>query len=186
MYDDCEDGEDESHCNLLEIDEDTYKSQVAPRRSTKGVPWDVYVGVDIVAFPLIEAIEQKLTVVFHLTMRWNDNRLNYMNLKLGRQRNPLSPEVLEALWVPRLGLLNGLSDFLTIVTEDEAKLYRGYVWRRGKPVPNGLEASIESKNIDAVANSAFASLCTHRRGLPREQEPDRGQEGVLPGVHLRL
>ena len=68
-YDDCDEAEDEQNCLTLEIDEE-YKSQVAPRHVQKGVPWPVYVGLEIVAFPEILAIEQRISAVFYLTLRW--------------------------------------------------------------------------------------------------------------------
>lgn len=68
-YPDCEGGEDELNCQTLEIG-DEYKSQVAPRHVQKGVPWPVYLTVQIVAFPEILAIEQRISVDFHLTLRW--------------------------------------------------------------------------------------------------------------------
>ncbi len=76
-----------------------------------------------------------------------DPRLSFQNLKEGKFENPLSPEVTQNLWVPRLGLLNGLSEFQTIVTEEDAEIYRGYVWRRSKPNSNSLEDSIESNYL---------------------------------------
>ena len=57
------------NCLTLEID-DEYKSQVAPRHVQKGVPWPIYIGIEVVSFPQILAIEQRLSVDFHLTLRW--------------------------------------------------------------------------------------------------------------------
>lgn len=53
-----------------------------------------------------------------------------------------------SLWVPRLGLLNGLSEFQTIVIEDDAPLYRGYVWRRSNSKPNGIDNPVEGDLIE--------------------------------------
>lgn len=69
--------------------------------------------------------------------------MRYNNLKKGREENPLNSLLLNELWIPRLGLLNGLSEFHTVVTEDDAKYFRGYVWRRKKPNITGLEAAVE-------------------------------------------
>lgn len=49
--------------------DDRYKNEVAPRKE-KGVPWPIYFGVDIVSFPEIIAIEQRIKVNFYLTLRW--------------------------------------------------------------------------------------------------------------------
>lgn len=55
----------------MEIDEDgDYKNEVAPRHIQKGVPWPVYFGIEIVSFPEIMAIEQRIKVNFYLTLRW--------------------------------------------------------------------------------------------------------------------
>jgi hypothetical protein len=68
-FSDCDSGIDEEQCQVLEVPEE-YKSQVAPRHNQKGVPWPVYIDFDIVSFPQILAIEQKISVDFHLSMRW--------------------------------------------------------------------------------------------------------------------
>ncbi|TRY72284.1 hypothetical protein TCAL_08599 [Tigriopus californicus] len=144
LYEDCENEEDEENCDFLEIN-DNYKGQVAPRHIQKGVPWPVYVEVEVVSFPEIQALEQKISVDFHLSLRWYDPRLEYRNLKPGKQENPISSESIVSLWVPRLGLLNGLSEFQTIVIEDDAPLYRGYVWRRSNSKPNGIDNPVEDE-----------------------------------------
>ena len=84
--------------------------------------------------------------MYRLTSLRYDPRLTFRNLKIGKKSNPLSPDNTQNLWVPRLGLLNGLSEFQTIVTEDEAEFYQGYVWRRSQPEPNGLDMAVEGKN----------------------------------------
>ena len=153
IYEDCEDGEDEEDCEFLKLDEiDGYKSAIAPRHIKKGTPWPIYVGVEIVSFPQIIAIEQRLIVDFHLSMRWYDPRLDYHNLKRGKESNPLAAELLSELWIPRLTLLNGLSEFLTIVTEDDAKFYRGAVWRRHKPEVTDIENAIEDELFTGTKN----------------------------------
>ena len=83
--------------------------------------------------------------LFLLKIHRYDPRLTFHNLKIGKKENPLSPDNTQNLWVPRLGLLNGLSEFQTIVTEDEAEIYRAYVWRRSQPDANGLEMSVEGE-----------------------------------------
>ncbi len=112
IYHDCDDGEDEEDCDQLTLD-DSYKQQVsqcyesffrpgfkhvrtdlilwqvAPRHIQKGVPWPVYVGVDIVSFPQIIAIEQKLSVDFYLTLRWYRARYAHHASTRYNQRSPL-------------------------------------------------------------------------------------------------
>ncbi len=73
-----------------------------------------------------------------------DPRLSFSNLKEGKWDNPLSSATSTELWVPRLGLLNGLSEFLTIVSEDEADKYKGYVWKKSSPEANSRAESTES------------------------------------------
>ena len=104
IYHDCEDGEDEEGCVLLELSDD-YKSQVAPRHLQKGVPWPIYLSVEIVSFPEILAVDQRVRVVFILSLRWYDSRLEFQNLKKGKFENPLDPATIGELWIPRLGLL---------------------------------------------------------------------------------
>lgn len=74
-----------------------------------------------------------------------DPRLNFRNLKPGRQDNPLDPATIGELWIPRIGLLNGLDEFQTVATEEDAELYRAYAWRRSKPEVSGIDEAVEGR-----------------------------------------
>ncbi len=91
IYEDCDDGEDEEGCAALELGDD-YSEAIAPRHTQKGIPWPVYIGVEVVSFSQIAAIEQKIAVDFYLTLRWQDPRLEFKNLRDGKFDNPIPPE----------------------------------------------------------------------------------------------
>lgn len=72
-----------------------------------------------------------------------DVRLTFRNLKEGKLDNPIPASTIDSLWIPRLSLLNGLDEFQTVVTEEDAEFFRGYIWRRNRGFPNSLEHSAE-------------------------------------------
>lgn len=57
--------------------------------------------------------------------------------------NPINAATIDQLWIPRLSLLNGLDEFQTVVTEEDAEFFRAYVWRRSGVKFNSIDSAVE-------------------------------------------
>jgi len=85
----------------------------------------------------------KIAVNFFLQLRWKEPRINLLNLREGTLLNPLSEAETLEIWTPRVGQTNGLSEFVSKVTEDEVSLFLAHVRRRGKPAAPDVTESRE-------------------------------------------
>ena len=110
---DCNDKTDEQNCKYLRLGSD-YAQELVPRDKS-GSPTVVYMNISILALPSIEVMNLKFTVDFYLNLRWNDFRINFLDLNTNTILNSLSLKDLDSIWVPKLGFTNALGPYQTIV-----------------------------------------------------------------------
>ena len=76
LSNDCEDRSDEAYCDNIELPEG-YRETLAPRKRV-GNP--MMINVTISTFTDISTTHLKFAANFLLTLRWYDNRINFVNL----------------------------------------------------------------------------------------------------------
>ena len=96
---DCEDGSDEKKCNLVKIPE-SYDKMISPMVSDEtDQPVFMSTRVDIYSIDLINTLEMLIGITFHLSVKWSDSRLDFLNLD-SRGYNLISIEASNKLWLP--------------------------------------------------------------------------------------
>ena len=101
---DCNDRSDELNCQSIIFDE-TYSYNLPPlsleaRHNKKKIP--VHIDMNILSVLELNKINSWMKLQLQLDVKWIDPRLKFANLKTEEQRNILSSEQKEKLWVPLL------------------------------------------------------------------------------------
>merc|ERR1719370_2509788 len=99
---DCDDGSDESECQLLVL-KDGYNKMVPPiEMAPDRTMIPVTVDVSIVLLKIVEIEEENHAIEFQyeIIMKWRDNRLEYHNLKRDTSLNALPEADFKKLWLP--------------------------------------------------------------------------------------
>ena len=98
---DCQDGSDESSCDII-IFEDFYNHEVpAPADKTLGTGKSkIYIGVKILKILAINEVDSTISLQFQLDMKWKDSRLTFKNLKEESHYNALSSKMSSEIWCP--------------------------------------------------------------------------------------
>lgn len=141
---DCPDSSDEKDCGVLKVPDD-YRSQIFPITAT-GEPLLVTVNVTILAFPEVNTLELSYTVDFILLMQWNDNRLQFYNLREQYDLNSLSNSVQKQIWAPALSFPNARQAEGTVV--DDLALTR--ILKNGDPLPDDTSLAVEALIYEGV------------------------------------
>ncbi|XP_023336040.1 uncharacterized protein LOC111707216 [Eurytemora carolleeae] len=136
---DCPDRTDEENCDLLLIPEE-YRGEKFPVQQSRE-PIKLYVNISIIAFPEVNTLELNYLVDFVLSMRWNDPRLNYRNLKQLYDLNALPMNIMEKMWTPQLGFPNGLQAEGTVLDSGTTM----FIIKLGSSLPDDLSMAREAK-----------------------------------------
>ena len=135
---DCFDGSDEDRCEIVLIDQSSYRRQHPPLNvHGNHEPLEVEISFDL--FMLSEFVEVTFSykAKFLLTVKWYDHRLKFANLKDSMFKNLIGSPEKETLWIPPLIFNN--SERNTMVTMDREP---------GDPVANIM--------IEKRGNASFA------------------------------
>ena len=76
----CEDKSDEYNCKYLKFGNNYNKGILPIDVEAAGEPLTVYINVSVLAFPEIDTMNLKFTADFYLNLRWNDVRLDLLDL----------------------------------------------------------------------------------------------------------
>ena len=101
---DCDDKSDELNCQSIRFDA-TYTNNLPPitleaKRNGKKIP--VHIEMHILSVLKLNEINSRMKLQLELHVKWIDPRLKFANLKEGEQKNMLSSEQKQKLWVPSL------------------------------------------------------------------------------------
>jgi hypothetical protein len=132
---DCKDKSDELNCQSIRFDA-TYTNNQPPlsleaKFNKKKLP--VHIEINILSVLELNEINSWMKLQLKLQMKWIDPRLKFANLKVGEQRNILSPEQKQKLWVPSLIFANnkekmkavfGSNSIGNIILTEKAKFYQ--------------------------------------------------------------
>ena len=94
---DCDDKSDESNCNLLKLDENSFLTLHPPMQEKK---LNIEISIDLLSIFNIDEINMKFHCKLRLTMKWRDSRLTFVNLM--EKGNILSLDNIASIWIPIL------------------------------------------------------------------------------------
>ena len=94
---DCDDKSDESNCNLLKLDENSFLTLHPPMQEKK---LNIEISIDLLSIFNIDEINMKFHCKLRLTMKWRDSRLTFVNLM--DKGNILSSNNIASIWIPIL------------------------------------------------------------------------------------
>ena len=102
---DCKDQTDEKNCRKIKIKDD-YAKEIFPIETNE--PFIVYINISINSLPDISTTDGKFTVDFFLNLRWQDLRLDLLDLNQDFVMNTMSQQELDEIWQPKLVFPNAL------------------------------------------------------------------------------
>ena len=132
---DCNDKSDELNCQLIRFDA-TYSKNQPPlslnaKRNKKKL--SVHIKMNKMSVLGLNEINSLMKLQLELQVKWMDPRMKFANLKAGEQRNVLSSEQKQKLWVPSLIFANnkkkmkaafGTDSFGNIILNENAKYHQ--------------------------------------------------------------
>ena len=136
---DCPDKSDEKDCQQLVLPSD-YRGEKFPILDTRE-PLGVYVNISVLSFPDIDTLQSTYLVDFIISMRWNDPRLTFKNLKQIYYLNAIPFYVVEKMWVPEMSMPNALQAEGTIVDNGASLM----ILKDGRSLPDDLSIAREGK-----------------------------------------
>ena len=96
----CRDGSDEDNCNVVVLSK-SYNKNVPPitRKNEKA---NVSISLDILKLVDIKEEDYSIEIQFSITLKWNDTRVIYHNLKEEKALNALGNEDIRRVWLPEV------------------------------------------------------------------------------------
>ncbi|ROT78797.1 putative glycine receptor subunit alpha-4 isoform X3 [Penaeus vannamei] len=162
---DCADQSDESRCSIVDLPEG-YHIAIPPPAAAGNQTLPIFFTVNIIAFPTI--VTQDLTFVasMQLKLRWQDTRLNFLNLHDDRTLNLLSEEAVASVWTPRVFFRNARGNIFTNL--ERGSRVEGIRQGEARPGPPsrpeevniypGYESSLEMSQLYSVTYSCDFEL----------------------------
>jgi len=136
---DCPDRSDEKDCDLLTVPDD-YRGEKFPIQNSRE-PIGLFINVSVIAFPEVNTLDLNYLVDFVLSMRWNDPRLKFLNLKELYDLNALPMDTMQKMWTPQLSFPNALQAEGTVIDSGSSM----FVIKIGQRAPDDLSVAREAK-----------------------------------------
>ncbi|KAK7022743.1 hypothetical protein SK128_021286 [Halocaridina rubra] len=114
---DCLDNSDEQACTLVAMPTG-YQRHLPPRSSSgedESLPVIIFVNIESIT---VRTMDMTMEVSYEITLTWEDNRLQYLNLKWNSTLNVLPIETMKSLWTPKVRFVNSNDNHHTIVDDD--------------------------------------------------------------------
>ena len=108
----CDDNEDESNCNLLEI-EQSYNKYKAPTISSfkNGevtlMKTQINASVRVLSVLDVDQDDASFTVLFNLNLKWNDPHVKFFYLKGKKEQNHITKILSKKIWMPSIKFFLG-------------------------------------------------------------------------------
>ena len=99
---DCRDESDERKCKLV-VFKEGYNKNIPPikKAANGGVsPANVYISITLMKVVEIEETDHSIHLQFQISLTWNENRVQYQNLKTETSLNSLTDDDIMTLWLP--------------------------------------------------------------------------------------
>ena len=94
----CRDKSDERNCQILLL-EDGYNKNIPPISGEHNRA-DVGISITLMKVVEIEEVDHSIHLQFQISLQWNENRVQYQNLKKETSLNALTNEDIKTIWLP--------------------------------------------------------------------------------------
>lgn len=114
---DCKDNTDELECQMVNYPQD-YQHHLPPRSSDSR---DESLGIRLhvrIESLTVDTLEMSMNVYYEVTMKWEDSRLQFLNLKKKQTLNILPFADVLQLWTPTVGFVNTNNNEHTVVDKE--------------------------------------------------------------------
>ena len=130
----CIDGSDEYRCKKINIPNGRYRNQHQPMNAHKNRQLEVGISFDLSMLSAFSEVSFNYQAKFLLTVKWNDHRLQFADLKDVMFKNVIGSPEKETLWIPPLILNNSEKNtMVTLDREPGEPVANIFVEKRGKP-----------------------------------------------------
>ena len=136
LEEDCSDGTDEIYCDNIDFSSG-YRTSLAPR-TDGGVK--LFVNVSVSTFPTISTEELQFIANFELSLRWEDQRLKYKNLRNITNLNKIEQRDIDRMWKPSVDFKNAVEPKTTEV-DDKTSMF---IHKEHDPRAGSLRREIEA------------------------------------------
>ena len=144
---DCSDGSDEDHCELLEVDEKSYRKTFPPYpRSHKT---EVRLALDIYSISNIDELSNTFKGDLDIELKWIDHRIIFKNL--AKNGNFLNEFWRDKIWLPSLYFSNTIDD----VFISKGNLYNVEILRQSEPDQNTVSRINEENHFSGEENELY-------------------------------
>ena len=109
---DCDDLSDEKDCSLISIPKG-YRINIPPPPLKPNSPLEIGFNLIINAFPAIKTQDLTFEALLDLHLTWQDTRIDFLNLKIHRSLNNLSPDNIVSVWSPVVFFSNAMGNLFT-------------------------------------------------------------------------
>lgn len=125
----CKDQTDEEDCDIVDLPQGYLKHVPPINFKNENLPLPINITVTIVRF--VNVIDYKHTVELEIavTVKWQDSRLTFNNLKKQSVRNALEEREMDKLWKPHFHFTNVQDGKISTIGE------RTEIERRSEPLP---------------------------------------------------
>lgn len=137
---DCPDQSDEVECSLVDLPTG-YANFIPPPPVTDPDPLPILFMIDLIAFPSIVTQELLYDTTLLLSLRWQDTRLQFLNLKDDRSLNLMAGEAIKSIWTPRIFFRNAHGNIFTNLDQGA----RVEIIREGPSMPGPPSLTKESE-----------------------------------------
>ena len=135
----CEDRTDELNCAGIKTGNGYKKGKIPV--SVTDEPTVIYINVSILAFPSISTKDVRFSSDYYLNLRWYDERLDLWDLNHDFYKNSLNMEELNALWKPKLAIVNTFSELYSLQPS------QGSLIRESVPLSEDMSLATEGNNM---------------------------------------
>ena len=151
----CRDGSDEDNCNVVVLSK-SYNKNVPPitRKNEKA---NVSISLDILKLVDIKEEDYSIEIQFSITLKWNDTRVIYHNLKEEKALNALGNEDIRRVWLPEVIYENTDQKDTTRLGADWEWTTRVVVERQGNFISSGFDRVDEIEIFKGSENNLIMS-----------------------------
>ena len=109
----CDENEDETNCNLFEIEQKSYNKDKTPSVSVFKdgevtlLKTQVNASIRVSSVLDVDQVDASFTVLFNLNLRWNDPHVKFYYLKGQKEQNHITEKLSKTIWMPSIKFLLG-------------------------------------------------------------------------------
>ena len=151
---DCRDETDEDGCQLILL-KNSYNKDIPPIEKKKDgsiIPTKVNISIILMKVVEIEEIDHSIHLQFQISLQWNENRVQYLNLKNETSLNALTDDYIKTLWLPLIVYDNTDQKEVTRLGTEWEWMTRVTVTREGKFTRSSIDQVDEAEIFEGAEN----------------------------------